>query len=183
MGVRRVARDFHPELVYLPREDEPDTHPFVGRDRWEQSVGGFMEAFAEITFGIEDSYDAGDWSIVSTLMHASGGASGVEVEDRYVFAYRIRRTDYRGLGAPHHGRGTDGRTRAHRPQGRINVAFHPTVTIETALWTIRRRQGPVGGSLGRFRIAPPERRSPNPRKAGRSPERFGCPPKRECRLG
>jgi ketosteroid isomerase-like protein len=83
-------RNFHPELIYHPREDEPDTSPFVGRDRWEQIVGGFMDAFAEVTFDIEESHDAGDWAIVSTLMHASGGGSGVEVEDRYVFAYRVR---------------------------------------------------------------------------------------------
>ena len=83
-------RNFHAELVYHPREDEPDTEPFVGRDRWEQIVGGFMDAFGEITFDIEDTFDAGDWAIVATVMHASGGQSGVDVEDRYVFAYRIR---------------------------------------------------------------------------------------------
>jgi len=82
-------KSYHPRLVYHPREDEPDTQPFVGRDRWEEIVGGFMEAFAEITFDIEDTHDAGDWAVVSTLMHASGGGSGAGVEDRYVFAYRV----------------------------------------------------------------------------------------------
>jgi len=80
---------FHPQLVYHPREDEPDTQSFVGRDTWEQIVGGFMDAFDEITFDVEDTYDADDWAIVTTVMHASGGGSGVKVEDRYVFAYRI----------------------------------------------------------------------------------------------
>lgn len=80
---------YHPQLVYHPREDEPDTQPFVGRETWVEIVGGFMNAFAEITFEIEDTYDAGDWAIVSTIMHASGGGSGIEVEDRYVFAYRL----------------------------------------------------------------------------------------------
>jgi hypothetical protein len=80
---------YHPQLDYHPREDEPDTKPFVGRETWAEIVGGFMEAFAEITFDIEDTRDAGDWAIVSTLMHASGGGSDIQVEDRYVFAYRI----------------------------------------------------------------------------------------------
>jgi ketosteroid isomerase-like protein len=80
---------YHPQLDYHPREDEPDTRPFVGRETWAQIVGSFMDAFAEITFDIEDTYDAGDWAIVATVMHASGGSSNVEVEDRYVFAYRI----------------------------------------------------------------------------------------------
>ena len=80
---------FDPDVVYHPREDEPDTQPFVGRDRWVQIVGGFMDAFAEITFTVEEAHDAGDWAVVSTVMHASGGASGLDVEDRYVFAYRM----------------------------------------------------------------------------------------------
>jgi ketosteroid isomerase-like protein len=83
-------QNYHPELVYHPREDEPDTEPFEGRDRWERIVGAFMDAFDEITFDIEETFDAGDWAIVSTVMHARGGQSGVEIEDRYVFAYRVR---------------------------------------------------------------------------------------------
>src|SRR4051812_27553701 len=83
-----IAR-YHPEVVYHPREDEPDTEPFVGRDTWAQIVGNFMDAFAEITFDVDETYDGGDWAVVSTLMHASGGASSLEVEDRYVFAYRV----------------------------------------------------------------------------------------------
>jgi ketosteroid isomerase-like protein len=81
---------YHPQLVYHPREDEPDTEPFVGRETWEQIVGSFMHAFADITFEIEETTDAGDWAIVSTRMHASVGGSAGEVEDRYVFAYRVR---------------------------------------------------------------------------------------------
>src|SRR4051794_32656215 len=76
-----IAR-FHPDMAYHPREDEPDTQPFVGRDTWSRIVAGFMDAFAEVTFDIEEAYDGGDWAIVSTLMHASGGASGLDVEDR-----------------------------------------------------------------------------------------------------
>jgi ketosteroid isomerase-like protein len=81
---------FDPEVSYHPREDEPDTQPFTGRDTWEKIIAGFMAAFAEITFDVEDTYDGGDWAVVSTVMHASGGGSGIEVEDRYVFAYRLR---------------------------------------------------------------------------------------------
>ena len=69
-------RNYHPELIYHPREDEPDTKPFVGRDTWAQIVAGFMDAFAEITFDIEDRRDAGDWAIVSTIVgRMASGAS------------------------------------------------------------------------------------------------------------
>jgi ketosteroid isomerase-like protein len=49
-----------------------------------------MDAFAEITFDVEDTYDAGDWAIVSTVLHGRGGGSGVDVDDRYVFEYKVR---------------------------------------------------------------------------------------------
>jgi hypothetical protein len=50
--------NYHPDVAYHPREDEPDTRPFVGRDTWAQIVGGFMDAFDEITFDIEDTSTA-----------------------------------------------------------------------------------------------------------------------------
>lgn len=84
-----IAR-FHPELVYHPRKDEPDTEPFVGRETWARIVAGFWDAFAMITFTVEETIDAGEWAIVSTVLHAQGRASGVEITDRYVFVYKVR---------------------------------------------------------------------------------------------
>src|SRR3954451_17613003 len=81
---------YDPQIVYHPREDEPDTRPFVGRDAWARIVAGFMDAFAEITFDVEETHEVGDWAIVSTVLHGRGGGSGVDVTDRYVFAYRVR---------------------------------------------------------------------------------------------
>jgi ketosteroid isomerase-like protein len=78
------------EVVYHPREDEPDTRECVGREAWAGIVAGFMDAFSEITFDVEDTHDGGDWAVVSTVLHGRGGASGVDVNDRYVFAYRMR---------------------------------------------------------------------------------------------
>ena len=84
-----IAR-FDEKLVYQPREDEPDTRPFVGRDAWARIVGGFMEAFEEITFDVEETYDGGDWAVVSAVLHGRGGSSGADVTDRYVFVYKVR---------------------------------------------------------------------------------------------
>ncbi|HWW90446.1 MAG TPA: nuclear transport factor 2 family protein [Solirubrobacteraceae bacterium] len=77
-------------VVYHPREDELDTRECVGREAWARIVAGFMDAFSEITFDVDDTHDGGDWAIVSTVLHGRGGASGVDVNDRYVFAYRMR---------------------------------------------------------------------------------------------
>lgn len=81
---------YDPDVVYQPREDEPDTKPLTGRDAWGKIVAGFMEAFAEITFDVVETCDAGEWAVVSTVLHGRGGGSGIEVDDRYVFAYRVR---------------------------------------------------------------------------------------------
>jgi ketosteroid isomerase-like protein len=86
---REWIEKYHPDLRYFPREDEPDTRPCIGREAWERIVGGFMDAFAEITFDVEEAIDAGDWAIVSTVFHGRGGGSGIAVDDRYVFAYRV----------------------------------------------------------------------------------------------
>jgi hypothetical protein len=51
---------YDPDVVYHPREDEPDTRLCVGREAWAQIAAGFMDAFSEITFDVKDTYDAGD---------------------------------------------------------------------------------------------------------------------------
>jgi ketosteroid isomerase-like protein len=71
-----IAR-YDPHVVYHPREDEPDTRPLVGRESWVEIVNGFMEAFAEITFDIDETFDAGDWAVVSTVLHGRGGAAAL----------------------------------------------------------------------------------------------------------
>jgi ketosteroid isomerase-like protein len=81
---------YDPDVVYHPREDEPDTRECVGLEAWARIVAGFWDAFSEITFDVEDTHDAGDWAIVSAVLHGRGGSSGVDVNDRYVFAYKMR---------------------------------------------------------------------------------------------
>src|SRR6266550_4094260 len=51
--------DYHPELVYHPRADEPDPSPHVGRDAYERLIRGFVESFSEVTFDVLELIDAG----------------------------------------------------------------------------------------------------------------------------
>jgi ketosteroid isomerase-like protein len=81
---------FHPELVYHPRADEPDPSPHVSRDAYERLILGFLESFSEITFELLEQFDAGDFVITSTVLHARGSASGVDVNDAYVFVNKFR---------------------------------------------------------------------------------------------
>jgi len=81
---------YHPDLVYHPRSDEPDPTVRVGLDEYRQLLLGFQESLAGITFEMLDLIDAGDFVIASTVLHARGSASGVEVNDAYVFVNRFR---------------------------------------------------------------------------------------------
>jgi ketosteroid isomerase-like protein len=83
----------HPELVYHPRADEPDSSPHVGLDAYKRLTYGFVESFAEVTFEVLEVIDAGDRVIISTVLHAvlhgQGSASG-GVSDTYVFVFKVR---------------------------------------------------------------------------------------------
>jgi ketosteroid isomerase-like protein len=81
---------FHPALIYHPRSDEPDPSPHVGRDAYERLGDGFLESFRDVRFDVLRVIDVGDRVIASTMMHGRGAASGVSVEDAYVFVYLLR---------------------------------------------------------------------------------------------
>lgn len=82
--------NLHPDLIYHPRSDEPDPSPCVGRYEYERLIYGFVEALTEITFDILELIDAGDLVIASTVLHGRGSASGAEVNEPYVFVYKLR---------------------------------------------------------------------------------------------
>ena len=85
---------FHPELVYHPRADEPDPSPHVGRDAYERLANGFADSFSEVTYEVLELIDAGDYVIISTVLHAvprgQGSASAAGVSDTYVFVNKQR---------------------------------------------------------------------------------------------
>jgi ketosteroid isomerase-like protein len=81
---------FHPALIYHPRSDEPDPSSHVGRDAYERLGDGFLESFRDVRFDVLKVIDVGDRVIASTMMHGRGAASGVSVEDAYVFVYLLR---------------------------------------------------------------------------------------------
>ena len=82
--------DFHPALIYHPRSDEPDPSAHIGRDAFERLRDGFLESFRDVRFDVLEVIDAGDRVVVSTMLHGRGAASGVSVEEAYVFVYRLR---------------------------------------------------------------------------------------------
>lgn len=86
----RVLDSYHPDLVYHPRSDEPDSSARVGRDEFERLLRSFLEAFSVVTFDVLELIDAGDYVIASTILNGTGSASGADVSDPYVFVYKMR---------------------------------------------------------------------------------------------
>jgi len=81
---------FHSALVYHPRADEPDPSPHIGREAYERLAGGFLESFPKLSFDVLELIDAGDMVIASTIFHGRGSASGAQVDDAYVYVYKMR---------------------------------------------------------------------------------------------
>src|ERR1700726_272082 len=85
-----VYSGVHPAVIYDPRSDEPDPSAHVGLDAFERLNDGFVESFRDLRFDVLELIDVSDRVIASTMMHGRGAASGVSVEDPYVFVYRLR---------------------------------------------------------------------------------------------
>jgi ketosteroid isomerase-like protein len=89
-----LAISLDPGIVYHPRADEPDPSPHVGRDAWERLSNGFADSFSEVTYEVLELIDAGDYVIISTVLHAvprgQGSASAAGVSDTYVFVNKQR---------------------------------------------------------------------------------------------
>jgi ketosteroid isomerase-like protein len=81
---------YHPELVYHPRADEPDPSAHIGRDEYERLLLGFLESFSEIRFDVLELIDAGDYVIAATVMRVRGNASGIGVNDAYIYVSKFR---------------------------------------------------------------------------------------------
>jgi ketosteroid isomerase-like protein len=81
---------FHPELVYHPRDDEPDPSPHIGRDAYEQLLRGFVYSFSDLRIETLELIDVGDHVIAPTVLHGRMRNSGTEVTDTYVFVFALR---------------------------------------------------------------------------------------------
>jgi ketosteroid isomerase-like protein len=88
--VDELLAAYDQRIVYHPRSDEPDASVKHDREEFEHLIRGWLETFPRISFDLHELFEAGDRVIAVTTLHGRGGASGLEVEDDYVFVYRIR---------------------------------------------------------------------------------------------
>jgi ketosteroid isomerase-like protein len=81
---------FDPEAEWHTRRDEPDASIHRGSEGVRQLVEAWIESFPNLRVEPEEVLAFGDWVVGLTRLHGSGGASGIAVDDIYVFAYRLR---------------------------------------------------------------------------------------------
>jgi ketosteroid isomerase-like protein len=86
-----LAISIDPGIVYHPRADEPDPSPHVGRDAYEHLANEFADSFSDVTYEVLEVIDAGEYVIVSTVLHAVlHGHGSARVRDTYVFVHKLR---------------------------------------------------------------------------------------------
>ena len=88
-NVDELLKAYDPHFVYHPRSDEPDASLKADRDEFEQLLRGWLETFPQITFDLHELDEVGDRVIAVTTLHGRT-SSGLELEDDYVFVYRMR---------------------------------------------------------------------------------------------
>lgn len=85
-----LLENYDPGFVYHPRADEPDASVKANREAFAELVRGWLETFPQITFDVHELFEAGGHVIAVTTLHGRGSASGLEVNDDYVFVYKVR---------------------------------------------------------------------------------------------
>ena len=85
-----LLKAYDPHFIYHPRSDEPDASLKANRDEFERLIRGWLETFPQITFDVHEMDQVGDCLIAVTTLHGRASSSGLEVDDDYVFVYRMR---------------------------------------------------------------------------------------------
>lgn len=81
---------FDPDLDWHARADEPDAATHHGREGLLQLTEAWVASFPDLNVDAEEFVDLGDWVLGVTRLRGSGSASGIDVDDAYVFAHRFQ---------------------------------------------------------------------------------------------
>ncbi len=80
---------FHADLAWHTRADEPDATTYHGREGLRQLLETWIASFPDLHVQTEEFVEAGDWVLGVTRLRGSGSASGIDVDDAYIFAHRL----------------------------------------------------------------------------------------------
>jgi ketosteroid isomerase-like protein len=79
-----------PEIVWDNRAVWPDGSRYHGLDEVRREGRRWLGTWEEYRFTAEEFLDAGDWVLVALHVQGRGKGSGVEVDQHFVEAWRMR---------------------------------------------------------------------------------------------
>ena len=79
-----------PAIEWHVAREDPETTVHHGRDAVRGYLQGWIDAFADLRFEIEDGRDAGDGVLVVIRMHGHGTGSSVPLDERVNFLFTLR---------------------------------------------------------------------------------------------
>src|SRR5919198_2819924 len=73
---------FHPDVVYIPTKEWPDSSPRRGPEEMERFLRGIYDDWDQWDLSIREIRDNGDRVLVETRVNAKGATSGIELRGR-----------------------------------------------------------------------------------------------------
>lgn len=77
-------------IEYRVRQDEPEGGTHRGHEALVAHLRGWIDLLPDVHIETQELHESADWVIAVTRLCGIGTASGVEVDDTYVFANRVR---------------------------------------------------------------------------------------------
>jgi ketosteroid isomerase-like protein len=81
---------FHPDVVYIPTKEWPDSAPRRGPDEIERFMQGINDDWDQWELSIRGIRDNGDRILVETRVNAIGATSGIELRGRTFHVVTLR---------------------------------------------------------------------------------------------
>jgi ketosteroid isomerase-like protein len=80
----------HPDLVWYPEDDQPETGPHHGRDAYLRYGQDWVEAFDAYEVVADEFVEVGDCVAMGGRVRGSGRVSGVAVDSEAAWVWRLR---------------------------------------------------------------------------------------------
>jgi ketosteroid isomerase-like protein len=85
-----VEEILHPDLIWYPSDDQPDTGPRRGREAYLRYGEEWLEAFDDYEVVAVELVEVGDCVAMGGRVRGSGRTSGVGVDSEAAWVWRLR---------------------------------------------------------------------------------------------
>jgi ketosteroid isomerase-like protein len=85
-----VEEILHPDMVWYPDDDQPETGARRGRDAYLRYGEDWLEAFDDYVIEADEFVEVGDCVVMGGRVRGSGRTSGVAVDSEAAWVWRLR---------------------------------------------------------------------------------------------